>query len=90
MKILKKILFLAGMLAVSAAFFSCGTKSAGPAAFTKGLNLSKWFENEYIRKEYLFEGCSEKLISASLEENNCLIHQTDIFPLFQILNFINI
>ena len=45
MKIIKKILFMVGMLAASAAFFSCGTsKSAGPASFTKGLNLSKWFE----------------------------------------------
>ena len=45
MKILKKILILAGMLAVSTAFFSCSaSKSAGPAKFTKGLNLSKWFE----------------------------------------------
>lgn len=45
MKILKKILILAGMLAVSTAFFSCAvSKSAGPAKFTKGLNLSKWFE----------------------------------------------
>ena len=45
MKILKKILFLAGMLAVCTTLFSCSaSKSAGPAKFTKGLNLSKWFE----------------------------------------------
>ena len=45
MKILKKILILAGMLAVSTVFFSCAaSKSAGPAKFTKGLNLTKWFE----------------------------------------------